>query len=283
MKYLLDEINSISLEDLNHQRVVIGLESVGASQTLSASASKLPRFLDEIKGFVLSKLNPFKHSVDLVDSRVIEEKFRQIDYIQASNLGVVVPVGFKGTWLDYVAVLGDSQKVVSAMRDGLLKPFEVFLAEMLNSPDQLRSNTINPQLARYKSNTMEPLKIEFAKFISNGSKTEATYGDVVKRHNDLPLVTRNLNDINTAFASIDRSVLIKQVTSISDLLDKLITNIKEDPETYVISGTCLKSLTDLTYFMAREVEYYTTHGYFLETFTLSVKDSYAMLKQAVDR
>lgn len=283
MKYLLDDVITISLEDLNHQRVVIGLESSVISQTLSATASKLPRFLDEIKGFVQSKLNPFKHSIDLVDSRVIEEKFRQIDYIQASNLGVVVPVGFKGTWLDYVAVLADSQKVVSSMRDGLLKPFETYIAELLNNPDHLRSNSVNPQLARYKSNTMEPLKVEFAKFIGNGSKTEASYGDVVKRHNDLPLVTRGLNDINTAFASIDRSVLIKQVTSISDLLDRLITNIKEEPEAYVISGACLKSLTDLTYFMAREVEYYTTHGYFLETFTLSVKDSYAMLKQAVDR
>jgi len=43
----------------------------------------------------------------------------------------------------------------------------------------------------------------------------------------------------------------------------------------------LKQLTDLTYFMAREVEFYSTVGYFLQAFTTSVNDSYKGLESAL--
>jgi hypothetical protein len=273
----------ITLEGLDRQRTTISLESNNPSEVLSANPNKLPGFLADIKNFVLTRLNPFKHHIDLVDSRFIEEKFRNIDYIQASQLGVITPVGFKGTWLNYMAVLAESQAQVTNLQTGLLKPFELYLSELLNTPDHLRANSVGSQLAKFKPNKPSVLKAKFAGFIGTGGSTESTYGEVVKRHADLPLVTRELNEINTRFASIDRTVLIKQVNSVSGMLDTLIGHIKEDPETYVISGACLKALTDLTYYMAEEVEFYTIHGYFLETFTLSVKDSYAMLKKSVDR
>jgi hypothetical protein len=274
---------SASLEDLNHQRTVIGLESIGVSQTLSAVTLRLPQYLDQIRQFVGNKLNPFKNHIDLVDSRFIEGKFRQLDYIQASYLGVVVPSGFVGTWLEHISVLGESQKIVTDMRTGLLKPFELYISELLNNPDSLKSNTIDEKLSRYKPGRIDDVKVKFVANYGNNGLIETTYGDVCKRHGDLPVVTRNLNDVNTAFASIDRNTLIKQVDSISNLLGMLIANIKEDPTTYAVSGACLKAITDLTYFMACEVEYYTTHGYLLETFTLSVKESFEGLKKAVSR
>lgn len=275
--------DEVSLESLARQRHVISLESGAPSQVMSASADKLSGFLSDIKTFVMTKLNPFKHHIDLVDSRFIEDKFKNIDYVQASQLGVVTPVGFKGNWLEYIKVLAESQAHVSNLQTGLLKPFEMFLSDMLNSPDHLRGNSVSPQLAKIKTGQASAFKEKFANFVTNAGNTEATYGDVVKRHAELPVVSHALNEVNTQFASIDRSVLIKQVTSISNMLETLTNNIQEDPENYVISGAILKSLTDLTFFMATEVEFYTIHGYFMETFTLSVKDSYAMLRSSVDR
>jgi hypothetical protein len=280
---LNDPNATVTLESLSHQRTVIGLESAGLSQAMSAAVNKLPHFLEDVKKFITSRLNPFSSNITLVDSRKLEARFRTIDYVSASNLGVFVPAGFNGNWLDYIQVLNKSQKVLDNLRDGLLKPFEVYVAQLLNSPEHLRDNSIMPQLARYKSPDFKGLDKEFSTFFNKTQSTESTYGEVVKRHADLPLITRDLNEVNTRFASIDRTVLIKQVTSISDLLGMLINNIKESREEYVVSGTTMKALTDLTFFMAHEVEYYTTHGYFLDTFSLSVKDSYKRLERSVER
>jgi hypothetical protein len=274
---------AVSLEGLDRQRNVISMESAGPSQVMSASASRLSGFLGDIKNFVMTKLNPFKHHIDLVDSRWLEDKFKNIDYVQASQLGVVTPVGFKGNWLGYIQVLAESQAHVSNLQTGLLKPFEMHLSDLLNNPEHLRANSVPQTLAKFKPNQPNQLKEKFSKFIGVGGSTESTYGDVVKRHGELPTVTHALNEVNTLFASIDRSVLIKQVNSISTMLETLTNNIEADPDNYVISGACLKALTDLTFFMATEIDFYTVHGYFLETFTLSVKDSYNMLRESIDR
>lgn len=284
MNELFDQPATVSLEDLMHQRTVLSLESGVLSQTLSATTDRLPRFLADVKQFVADRLSLHKSNIDLVDSRKLESRFKTLDYVSASNLGVFVPAGFTGTWLDYIQVLQRSQKTLDVLRDGLLKPFENYVSMLLTTPDHLRDNSVHPQLARYKSPDIEGLKKSFKEhFSAKTQETESTYGEVVKRHADLPLVTRDLNEVNTSFARIDRTVLHKQVTSISDMLGQLILNFKEDPENYVVSGVTLKALTDLTYFMAQEVEYYSTHGHFLDNFTVSVKDSYKRLEKALDR
>jgi len=273
----------VTFESLSHQRTVIGLEALNVSQTLNAFTGRLPEFLDGAKQFIAGVLSPASPKPQLVDSRKLEHLMRDVDYVSAAPLRVFVPVGFNTTWLQYIELLAQAQKVLDDLQKGLLKPFETWIGTLLMRPDALRAVSFTPDLARYKAPDLDGLKQAFANSFDKSGKTESTYGAVIKRHGDLPMVTRNLNDVNGKYASINRKELLKQVTDISVLLDKLITNIKEDPETYQVSGPVLKQLTDLTYFMAREVEFYSTVGYFLQAFTTSVDDSYKNLTNILSK
>lgn len=269
----------VTFESLSHQRTVIGLEAMTLSQTLNASTNRLPEFLAGAKQFIAGMFSPSSPKPQLVDSRKLEREIRDVDYVSAAPLRVFVPAGFNTTWLQYIELLAQSQRVLDDLQRGLLKPFETWISTLLMRPDTLRAVSFTPDLARYKAPDLDALKENFAASFDKSGKTESTYGAVIKRHADLPLVTRNLNDVNSHYGAINRRDLLKQVNDISALLDKLLHNMKEDPETYQISGPVLKQLTDLTYFMAREVEFYSTVGYFLQAFTVSVDDSYKNLER----
>ncbi len=276
--------DEVTLESLHRQRNVITLESNAPSQAIAAMTSRLPKFLADVKDFIGRHIRPFGQSVNLVDSRKLEARFKTLDYITASNLGVFVPGGFKGQWLPYTEVLNRSQAIIDVLRKDLLNPFETHLSVLLTDHSHLRDNNLGGSLSRYKKNDLEALKKDFNKFFTgNLSVTDATYGDVVGRHADLPQVSKTLNDINLRFAAVDRTDLLKQVDRISEYLGTLIHNLENHPDEYTISAAMLQALVNLTYTMAGEVEYYTVHGYFLDAFTVSVRDSYKHLEKAVIR
>lgn len=270
-----DEV--VTLESLTRQHGVISMEAMGLGQTFSAVTAKLPRFAHDVKSFLTTTLNPFAPKTILVDSRKLESLFRQVDYVKASPLSVYVPAGFAGYWTDYIDVLENGQAVLNSMQSELIKPFEMWLGLVLNSPDMLKDLTPPAGIARFKAPDLEKLRKDFGRFNTGTSNTESTYGRVVKRHADIPLITRDLNNVNQHFASISRADLIKQVTSITKLLDTLLENAKRYPEEYQVSGPNAKLLADMTYYVAQEISFYTTFGYFLEAFTRAVDDSYKRL------
>lgn len=273
----------ITMESLERNARVISMESGLVSQTLKATPSRLPAFVEDVKQFLKRHLNPFSVSVKQVDGRRLEALLRTNDYLKVSNLGVFIPTGFQGKWLDYVKLLSTSQQSINVLNNELLIPFEQFLSTVLTSSDRLKNLSVPQALMRYKEADTEALGREFAKFFGNSGNTEATFGDVVERNADLAEVTRGLNETNVQFAHIDRKILLKRVENITEMLDLLMNNIKQYPDEYQISGPTVQTLSALTLAMARQVEYYTVHGYFLEAFTTAVADSYKRLEKALSR
>ncbi len=275
--------DDVTLESLAQQLRVISLESSNDTQLLKAETARMPRFINDIKSFITRRLNPFSVDVRTVDSRKLEAAVRGQLFTKISSLGVFVPSGFEGKWLPYIALLDKSQSSVNGLYFDLLIPFEKYLAAVLTTAESLKDLSIPTPLARYKSADTAELSKEFAKFFGAGNGTEAVLGDVIERLPDIPTVTRDLNAVNVEFAKIDRRALLKRVENITDLLDKLIDNIKNHPDEYQMSATSVKIISELALYMAREVEYYTIHGYFLEAFTTSVDDSYKRLAAALTR
>lgn len=270
----------ISLESLDRQHRIISLESTNLSQTLSAVTDRLPGFLVDVKHFITNTMNPFASTTGLVNSHTLEARLRNVDFLLVAGLAVDTPPGFRAKWLDYIQALNQGQAVLDIFQATALKPFETWLGTLINSPDLLRSVGSAPSLMRYKAPDLDGIKAAMAKcFDPKSGDVSATVGDVVSRSADIPVVTRQLNDINSRFATIDRKVLIRQVTAITELLDALIAGIKEDPEGLPVSGATLKTLTEMTFNMAREVEFYSAHAYAVESFTQSVKDSYKRLEK----
>ena len=273
----------VTLESLEQQLRVISLESVADSQVLRAETTRLPRFINDVKVFIKRRLNPFSVSPKTIDGRKLEMAIRGQMITRVAPLGVFVPSGFKGKWLPYIELLEKSQKVNDNLYHGLLIPFEKYLASVLTNSDRLKDLSIPAELSKYQSSDTVELNKEFAAFFDNSNSTEATFGDVVDRLTDIPTITRNLNNVNVEFAKIDRRALLQRVENVTDMLDSLIENIKNHASEYEMSATAVRTVSDLSMYMAREVEFYTIHGYFLESFTTSVDDSYKRLVQSLSR
>lgn len=275
------ENQQVTMESLTRQHTVIAMEAVGLSQMFNAGLAKLPSFLGNFRSFLTHTMNPFAPEYVTLNDSKLRRRLDESDYVTLSPLRVVVPEGFKGYWLDYLALMTESAKPLVSMQSSLLKPFEMWIAAALNAPDSLKSLAAPHSLNGFKAPDIDRLSKLHAGFFS-GSQSTSTYGKVFKRNADVPVLTRDLNELTARFAAIPRKEIIKQVESIVDLLSQLLENAKADPETYRISGPNLKLIADMTYYVAREVEYYAIYGYQLNDFSRAVNDSYKALEKALD-
>lgn len=262
----------VSLESLTHQHTVISLEAMTVSQVFEVNQSKLPRFLDDTVRYLKNRLNVFSPSVMNVDDRKFQGYLRTIDYATLMPLRVVTLERFNSTWIDYVTLLAKAHERVMVIQKELLTPFEMFLGTALNNPDHMKSIGNLANLPKRSNKGYDDIAKGFNTAFTGKVSGHLTYGDVVKRNADVMPVCVGLNNLNNDFVTLSRSDLIKQVNRISELLG-LITDKMKNGDNQAMSGNFTKALGDLTYAVAQDVEFYTTYGYRLESFTKSVKDS----------
>ena len=130
---------TVTLESLTKQHRTIGLEAANLSQVFSAATDRLPALVEDARTFIATTLNPFAPKPALVDSQRLEKELQGVDYLSLADVALFVPAGFKGRWLDYVALLSDSQAVLDQLVNGLLIPYERYLGQLLNHPAQLKA------------------------------------------------------------------------------------------------------------------------------------------------
>lgn len=269
---LFGDESEVSFESLTHQHNVISLEALNVSQMFEVNQSKLPRFLDDTVRYIKNRLNIFSPSVVNVDERKLLPYLKQVDYVTMMPLRVVTLERFSSTWMDYTALLGNAHVKVMVIQKELLTPFETFLGTSLNNPDHMKSIGNLANLPKRANKGYDDIAKGFNAAFQGKLSTHLTYGDVVKRHADVTPVCIGLNNLNNDFSTLSRSNLIKQVNRISELLS-IITEKMKNGDNEAMSGNFTKALGDLTYAVAQDVEFYTTYGYRLESFTKSLKDS----------
>lgn len=272
---LLPEIEhdgEVTLESLDSQHTVISLEAMTLSQVFEVNQSKLPRFLNDTMRFLKNKLSIFSPSVLNVDDRKLAPYLKTIDYATLMPLRVITLEKFNSTWLDYTNLLAKAHTEVMPIQTDLLKPFETFLGVTLNNPENMKSIANIASLPKRNNKDYVGLNGEFGKAFSGRPGAHLTYGEVVQRNADVATVVIGINNLNQDFAKLHRNDLIKNVNRISELLGLLMQKM-HNKENEMMSGAFTKSLSDLTYAVAQDVEFYTTYGYRLESFTVSLKDS----------
>lgn len=269
---IFGEEPEVSLESLTHQHTVISMEALNISQMFEVNQSKLPRFLDDTVRYIKNRLSVFSPAVMDIDERKLLPYLKQVDYATMMPLRVVTLERFSSTWMEYTSLLGQAHEKVMVIQKELLTPFEVFLGTALNNPDHMKSIGNLANLPKRSNKGYDDLAKGFNAAFQGKLTTHLTYGDVVKRHADVTPVCIGLNNLNRDFATLSRADLIKQVNRISELLS-IITEKMKNSDNEAMSGNFTKALGDLTYAVAQDVEFYTTYGYRLESFTKSVKDS----------
>lgn len=268
--------DEISFESLVHQHNVISLEAITVSQMFNASQGKLGRFLGDTVRYLKNRLSIFSPTIYNVDERKLMKLTKTVDFASMMPMRVVGLDRFSSTWVDYTTLLGRCHEQVMPLQKDLLSPFETFLGMVLNSPEHMRSLGSIDQLPKRPHKPYDELSKAFEQSFKGRPNTQLTYGDVVGRHADVEQTATGLNNLNNDFATLSRSKLVAQVGKISDLLGLLNNKIKSgDNES--MSGPFAKSLSDLTFAVAQDVEFYSVYGYRLETFTKSVDDSFKLL------
>lgn len=269
-------------DSLRIQRDLISLEARNPVSALKALTGRLPNFVASIKDFVLGTLGGEEAKVSLVNTSRLERKFRTYHYADASALAVYVPPGLNVTYLEYLKALELSQDIVDGLMRETLEPFNQWLAKLLTNPEGLSTIRATVRIPGFKEHDLNRAKKEISKcFSKNNTTVKRTYGDVIERHSDLPLVSEGLNKLNERLGKIRRKDLIKKVTEITQSLDLLLERTKQDPETYKVSGATMSAISKLAYTVGEEVEFYSVYSFQLQALTQAVEDSIERLRKVV--
>lgn len=253
---------TVSQEFLDPSKVVDDLKTF---------SSNLTKF---IGGFRERKVNQFTP----LSTRPLKAFF-DVPYTATRPWGVQVPVGLVSTFLEYQASLATAVDVCARLDSEILTPFQSWLALKLANPETLNSMRQERVLNDFTPHRLETLGAELDKhFDIRKGIAKRPYGEVVKRHKDLQTAIETQNELNNTFMATKQRDILNQVMTISDMLEKLYQRIREDETSYEISEASFKALGELTHALAREVEFYSTIGFRLQSMTAALEATTERLK-----
>lgn len=191
---------------------------------------------------------------------------------------VMQPKGLKVTYLEYLRSLSEVQKVCDSLLDETLKPFEKFLGSLLTMPDQARSQIESSTLDSVKLHNIDGAKAELAKNFDKSQAEKRPYGSLVSRTTDWSTILKEFNELATRVDSIDRGAIIEYVQTIVTYSEKLMVNMKEDSDTYEVSGVTASTLAKFVHTIAQEVEFYSLQVFNLKVLEESIADALRVAK-----
>jgi len=274
--------STVSLEELSFHHNRVAMEAMNPSQSLTASTEGLTDFMSDTVRYLRNKLSIFTPHIYNVPTRDLERHLKTVDYSLMMSLALPVPEYFSSTWSDFTNVLAESQKIVMPIVKERLDPIAIFIGQTINNPEKMANVSVIASLPKIDSKEFEQVQQKLKNSFKGQHRGTMTYGELVQRNADVLPTIYSLNRLNDDFATLDRSKLVKKVQEITDLIATLIDIIKND-KTQRISGNYIKALSDVIYAVARDVEYYSAHGYRLDSFTSSVAQAVTKLNKVLSK
>lgn len=267
---LYPEFDHVSLEELGRLVNVVSLESAASTQFLMDTKARFTQFFGKADSF-------FKHlkfevvGVGKVDGASMIRSLNKAGFVNASEKPVVVPQGFVGLWVPYVADLFTAMKL-SGQLTQITQDFNTCLSQLVNEPYLLKSAVGIPYTGKYSTGLHDLITEVNKKYfeVNNESITRPLSG-VLERIADIPLVTNTINDCTTFDRLNPADKVIKAIGRSMDLSKRLMPML-EDGDNQV-SKPVREQLIALTYAIARDVEAYSVLLYRLRQFKLSVEES----------
>lgn len=252
---------------LNSER--IALEAFIVSDLAALVKKTFPMILDNFKG-LLSFATPIEAAIALTPEArsFMNNVVRKHSYMDVAPMSAWVPEGFSGTYLDYLPSLEAQVTHAESIVNGTLGPFTGFLAKVLTNYD----DQIATQAVSYTglNKLREALEADNAKHYRKGStKAQVAVGDVVKRNADWETVLHTTDQLSMRMNKIDRKALTKKLDEATDLLDRLIKQIKNNKMDH-LTPEVVTTLSNGAYQVAKEVEFYSIVYYRVLAFTDAV-------------
>lgn len=247
----------------------IALEAFIVSDLAAMVKRAFPQILDDFKGLI-GFASPVEAAIQLTPEArsFVNNVARKHSYVDIAPMSAWVPEGLSGTYIDYIPSLQGQVAHAERVVNETLGPYCGFLAKVLtNYDDQLSTQAVS---YTGLNKVREGLEAGNAKHYRKGStQVQVSLGDVVKRNSDWETVLHNADELSQRMNKVDRKALNKKLTEATDLLDRLIKQIKAGKLDH-LTPEVVTTLSNGAYQVAKEVEFYSIVYYRVMAFTDAV-------------
>lgn len=247
----------------------VALEAFIVSDLAALVKKAFPQILDNFKDLI-SFTSPVEAAIALTPEArsFMNNVARKHSYVDIAPMSAWVPEGFNSTYLDYVPSLQAQVDHADGIVNETLGPFVGFLAKVLtNYDDQIATQAISYTAL---NKVREALEEDNAKHYRKGStKAQVSVGDVIKRNSDWETVLHNADQLSMRMNKVDRKALNKKLAEATDLMDRLIKQIKAGKMDH-LTPEVVTTLSNGAFQVAKEIEFYSIVYYRVLSFTDAV-------------
>lgn len=249
-----------TLKDLHLQCQFVALEQVNENYSTSKSVSKFSSMVDTAKTFTANLLNPItayfgsRGLSPYKEAETILAFTEKAKYPELKRYQVPCIEGFNGNLADYIKALVEANEQAVQIETNVVKPFNVFVGQLINNPALLNSLTHNHKinlldidktkkaLAKHYKPTGKNIVIDFHKAFGN-MKQVKEYAENMKTLVD--------HQQSAHVASLKESVKI-----LNDNLGHLSDLMRSNQNNQLVNSRIMQTLSSLIYSVAEQVEFY---------------------------
>lgn len=205
---------------------------------------------------------------------------KRYGYSDLRHAKVMIPVGLSVTYLEYLDALSPSVAICETLSKRMLEPANRYLGQVLSDPEKLNQLRGVHHEARIKpANVDQQLTQLEACFNAQSTQISAPLGDVFKRNQDIKTVFDQAAALNERMLRSDLNAVQTQTETLIHLYDRLIDRIQE--EELDIEARAMERLSQMTYTLAQEVEFYGMICYQLTALTQALNETAFKLKETL--
>ena len=249
-----------TLKDLHLQCQFVALEQVNENYSTSKSVSKFSSMVDTAKTFTANLLNPitaYFGSRGLnphKEAETILAFTEKAKYPELKRYQVPCIEGFNGNLADYTKALVEANDKAVYIETNVVKPFNVFVGQLINNPALLNSLTHN-----HKINLVEidKFKKELAKhYKPTGKNIVIDFHKAFGNMKQVKEYAENMKELVDYQQSAHVASLKESVKILNDNLGHLSDLMRSNQNNQLVNSRIMQTLSSLIYSVAEQVEFY---------------------------
>lgn len=248
---------------LKIQRDIVSLEAFTITNPTQLVSNVFPTMAKNFSNFI-GKLKPTNPGINLnVDKKDFIKRVEKTNYLDIAGFSIQAPDGFiaGNSFKDYSYDLMVASEKLSKIEDTLLKPFSMYLAKLISTPEHKFDTSNYFILLNNYGEERENVFNKITSYFSTGRQA-SKLEDIIERNSDWTNVIDQLEVANKNLGSVNRDRLNKKVEEIVSYVNIISDKVKNN-ELENVSKEVVKSLSEGLYQIANELQYFTAIYYHL--------------------
>lgn len=261
-------------ENLRKQRDIIAFEASIQTQIAEFMKTGFERIYNDVRGFLAGFATPASYPKITNENKEFLKLIPQISYGEMMDLPAYVPEGIVVDYLTYIEVLQEASTKLQGLVPNLLSNYALFLGTIINFEDSAKGSWINFEtILKKEEKEFERIVARFKTCSKEGrDETRVTVDKVVRRNADWDAVFKNLGHLNESFYKINKTEIKKTVDQCVTNLDIIKRNLNAGKYGDASHET-VKTMADMAYSVATELEFYAIVYYRIEAINKAIKDT----------